>query len=279
MNTRIIVDSTVNMSPEFYDMVTVLPMTVRFGDEEYIDGVTITNEEFYRKLEQVDTLPTTSQITPDRFAQVFQEVKDAGDEALVMTIASKLSGTCQSAMIAAKEFDNIYVVDCENVAVGFGVIAEYAIRLLKEGKSAKEMKEILDRDKKNVHIIAMVDTLKYLKMGGRISGVVAFAGELLNIKPIVEVYNGEIHQIAKARGAKMGNQTLIREIEKVGEVDFTKPVLFGHSGQTDQGIKQFLEDSKDFWQGGTAPSRSVLMGSVIGTHAGPGIVAIAFYKK
>lgn len=279
MKTKIIVDSTVNMNPEFYEMVSVLPLTVRFGEDEYIDGVTITNEEFYQKLEKVDELPTTSQISPEVFRGAFQEVVDAGDEALVITVASGLSGTCQSAHIAAQEFENIYVVDSGNVAVGFGVIVEYAIQLLKEGKSAKEIKEILDKEKEKVHIIAMVDTLKYLKMGGRISGAVALAGSILNIKPIVEVYDGAIHQIGKARGAKMGNQVLIQEIQKVGEVDYSKPVLFGHSGRTDDGVKLFLEQSKDFWKDGNVPKNSILMGSVIGTHAGPGIVAIAFFAK
>lgn len=279
MKTRIMIDSTANLSLELRQMLTVIPLTVHFKDEEYIDGVTITNEEFYEKLEQADELPNTSQATPDGFYKVFEEVKNAGEEAVVITVASKLSGTCQSAHIAAKEFDNIYVVDSGNVAVGAGVITEYAIRLAEEGKSAREIKEILDKEKENVYIIAMVDTLKYLKMGGRISGVAAFAGELLNIKPIVEVYDGVIRMITKARGPKMGNQALIQEIKKVGQVDFSKPVLFGHSGRTDDGVKQFLESSKDFWAEGNVPAESVLMGSVIGTHAGPGIVAIAFFKK
>ena len=279
MKTRIIIDSTANMKPELYDKVTVIPLTVHFKEEEYIDGVTITNEEFYKKLVEADELPRTSQVTPDGFMKYFEEVKAAGDEAVVITVASKLSGTCQSAMIAAKEYDNIYVVDSGNVAVGSGIIAEYAIKLAEEGKSAKEIKEILDKEKENVYIIAMVDTLKYLKMGGRISGVVAFAGGLLNIKPIVSVYDGVIQMIAKARGAKQGNQTLISEIEKMGQVDFSKPIRFGHSGLTDDGMKLFLENSKDFWAEGKVDMQSVLMGSVIGTHAGPGIVAIAFFKK
>ncbi len=279
MKTRIIIDSTANLAAHLRAKTTVLPLKVRFGEEEFIDGVTITNEQFYEKLETVDQLPTTSQGSPEDFRQLFQQVKDAGDEAVVITIASGLSGTCQSANIAAKEFDNIYVVDSGNVAVGSGVLTEYALRLADEGKSAKEIKDILDEEKKNVHIIAMVDTLKYLKMGGRISGVVSFVGELLNIKPIVEVYDGAIHQISKARGIKMANRVLIQEIEKVGQVNYDRPVLFGHSGCTDSGIKQFLENTRDFWKDGNVPTESILMGSIIGTHAGPGIIAIAFFAR
>ncbi len=279
MKTRIIIDSTANLMADRRALTTVIPLTVRFGEEEFIDGITITNEEFYKRLETVETLPTTSQVTPEAFRDEFQKVADAGDEAVVITVASGLSGTCQSAHIASKEFDNIYLVDSGNVAVGSGVMIEYALRLCEEGKSAKEIKDILDSIKDKLYIIAMVDTLKYLKMGGRISGVVSLVGGLLNIKPIVKVYDGAIHQIGKARGAKLGNQALIEEIKKVGEIDYTKPVLFGHSGQSDEGVKLFLEQTKDFWKDGNAPKESILMGSTIGTHAGPGIVAIAFFAK
>ena len=279
MKTRIIIDSTANLMLDRRALTTVVPLNVRFGEEEFVDGVTITNEEFYQKLETVETLPTTSQPSPEEFHKAFQQVTDAGDEAVVITVASGLSGTCQSATIASKEFDNIYVVDSGNVAVGSGAMVEYALRLLEEGKSAKEIKDILDSIKDKLYIIAMVDTLKYLKMGGRISGVVSLVGGLLNIKPIVKVYDGAIHQIGKARGAKLGNQALIEEIKKVGEIDYTKPVLFGHSGQNDEGVKLFIEQTKDFWKEGNAPEESILMGSTIGTHAGPGIVAIAFFAK
>ena len=163
MKTRIIIDSSANLEAQHRAEMTVLPLTVRFGEEEFVDGITITNEEFYQRLEMVEELPTTSQVTPDAFIKAFEEVKEAGDEAVVITVAAGLSGTCQSANIAAKEFDNIYVVDSGNVAVGSGVLAEYAYRLRDEGKSAKEIKEILDSVKNKVHIIAMVDTLKYLK--------------------------------------------------------------------------------------------------------------------
>ncbi len=279
MKTRIIIDSSANLTAQHKADMTVLPLTVRFGDEEFIEGVTISSEEFYKRLETVEELPTTSQVTPDAFMKAFDEVKAAGDEAIVITVAAGLSGTCQSANIAAKDYDNIYVVDSGNVAVGSGVLIEYAYRLREEGKSAKEIKEILDAEKDKVHIIAMVDTLKYLKMGGRISGAVALAGTLLHIKPIVEVYDGAIHQISKAAGARKGNQVLITEINKVGEIDDTKPVLFGHSGQSDEGMKLFLDNTKEFWQGKNVPADSILMGSTIGTHAGPGIVAIGFFAK
>ena len=124
MKTRIIVDSTADLVEGFKDRVTVVPLIVNFGEEEFIDGVTIDNKTFYEKLVESDVLPTTSQANPDAFMQVFEKVEEAGEDAVVITLASKLSGTYQSAMIAAGDYDNIYVVDAGNVAVGTGILVE-----------------------------------------------------------------------------------------------------------------------------------------------------------
>ena len=145
MKTRIIVDSTADLMPNFKSRVHTVPLTVHFGDEEFIDGVTIDHKTFYEKLIESDVLPTTSQATPDAFMQEFKKVKEAGEEAVVITLASSLSGTYQSATIAAEEYDNIYIVDSQSAAMGSGILVELAVRLLDEGKSAKEIAEILDR--------------------------------------------------------------------------------------------------------------------------------------
>lgn len=126
MKTRIIVDSTADLMPEFKSRVSVVPLTVHFGDEEYIDGVTIDHKTFYEKLIETDVLPTTSQATPAAFAQQFEQVNMAGGEAVVITLSSQLSGTYQSAMIAAQDFDNIYVVDSGSAAIGGGILVEQA---------------------------------------------------------------------------------------------------------------------------------------------------------
>ena len=133
MKTRIIVDSTTDLVEGFKDRVTVVPLTVSFGDEEYIDGVTIDNKTFYEKLVESDVLPTTSQANPDTFMKEFEKVKEAGESAVVITLSSKLSGTCQSAMIAADDFENIYVVDGGSATIGNSILVEYAIKLLDEG--------------------------------------------------------------------------------------------------------------------------------------------------
>ena len=147
MRTRIIVDSTTDLAPKLEGQVTIVPLTVRFGDKEYIDGVTITHEEFYNKLVESDVLPTTSQATPAAFEEVFKEVAAAGDSAVVITVASQFSGTCQSARIAAEDYDNIYVVDSGSVTMGAGILTEYALRCACSGMEAAHIAELLEKKK------------------------------------------------------------------------------------------------------------------------------------
>ena len=279
MTTRIIVDSTADLVPEIKERVHIVPLTVHFGDEEYIDGVTIDHETFYNRLIESDVLPTTSQATPDAFVKEFDKIKEAGEEAVVITLASKFSGTYQSAMIAASEYENIYVVDSTSAAMGSGILVELAFKLLDEGKKAAEIALILEEEKKKIVVVALVDTLEYLKKGGRISKAVAFAGGVLNIKPVLSVIDGEINMLGKARGSKMGNNLLVQEIDKAGGIDFTKPVLLGYSGISDALLLKYIEDSRHIWEGNLNEVRYTSVGSVIGTHAGPGAVVVAFFKK
>lgn len=279
MKVRIIIDSTADVIPEIRERLTVVPMTVCFGDKEYISGVNLTHEEFYEKLVETDEMPTTSQATLAVFDKYFKEVAESGDSAVVLTLASKLSGTYQSAVIAAGEYDNIYVVDSESVTIGSGILAEYALQLADSGMSAKDIAEILDREKKKILIVAMVDTLEYLKKGGRVSKTVAFAGGLLNIKPVISVCDGEINMLGKARGSKQGNNLLVTEIEKAGGVDFNRPLLLGYTGLTDILLQKYIEDSRELWKNSKTELNTTIIGSVIGTHAGPGAIAVAFFKK
>lgn len=279
MKTRIIIDSTADLCPELKERVGIVPLTVHFGDEEYIDGVTIDHKAFNEKLVESDKLPTTSQATPDSFLKEFERVKADGDSAVVITISSKFSGTYQSAVIAAEDFDNIFVVDSGSAAIGSGILAERALRLADEGIEAREIAKILNKEKEKIVIIALLDTLEYLKKGGRISKTVAFAGAVLNIKPVISVFDGEISILGKARGSKMGNNLLVQEIEKAGGVDFEKPVLLGFTGLSDALLLKYIEDSKYIWEQGLSDIRYTAIGSVIGTHAGPGAIAAAFFKK
>ena len=279
MNTRIIVDSTADLMPEFKSRVHTVPLTVNFGDQEYIDGITIDHKAFYEKLIESDVLPTTSQATPDAFIKEFEKAKEAGEAAVVITLASKFSGTYQSATIAADDYENIYVVDSGSATMGSGILVELAFKLLDEGKNAEEIAAILEEQKKKIIIVALVDTLEYLKKGGRISKAVAFAGGVLNIKPVLSVIDGEINMLGKARGSKMGNNLLVQEIDKAGGIDFSKPVLLGYSGISDALLQKYIEDSRYIWEGNLDEVRYTTVGSVIGTHAGPGAVVVAFFKN
>ena len=279
MSVKIIVDSTVDLIPEIKGKVSVVPLTVRFGDEEFIDGVTIDNKTFYEKLIESDVLPTTSQATPEAFIGEFEKAKAAGEEAVVITLSSKFSGTYQSARIAAEDYEHVYVVDGNTAAMGSGILIELACRMLDEGKSAAEIAKVLETEKEKIIVVALVDTLEYLKKGGRISKTVAFAGTMLNIKPVLSVIGGEIRMLGKARGSKMGNNLLVQEIDKAGGIDFTKPVLLGYSGISDALLKKYIEDSRHIWEGNLEEVRYTTLGSVIGTHAGPGAVVVAFFKK
>ena len=279
MNTRIIVDSTTDLMPEVKGRVSVVPLTVHFGDEEYIDGVTIDHKSFYEKLVETDVHPTTSQATPAAFMAEYEKVRAAGDSAVVITLSAKLSGTYQSAVIAAADFENIYVVDSASATIGAAVLTELALRYLDEGLEAKEIASRLEEEKKRILIVALLDTLEYLKRGGRISKTVAFAGAVLNIKPVIAVSDGEIMVLGKARGSKMGNNLLEQEIEKAGGVDFSAPVLLGYTGLSDLLLRKYIEDSRRLWEEGLDEVRFTTIGSVIGTHAGPGAIAVAFFKK
>ena len=279
MKVRIIIDSTADLIPAVKERTTVVPLTVHFGTEEYIDGITITHKEFYEKLVETDVLPHTSQASPAAFAEVFEEVRNAGESAVVLTLSSKLSGTWQSAMIAAADYENIFVVDSGSVAIGSGILAQYALQLADSGMDAGSIAEKLEAEKEKIRVVAMVNTLEYLKKGGRISGAVAFAGSVLNIKPVLSLIGGEIHMLGKARGSKQGNNLLVTEISKAGGVDFDRPVLLGYTGLTDALLQKYMEDSKALWQDSTEKLNTTIIGSVIGTHVGPGAIAVAFFKK
>ena len=280
MNVRIVVDSTADVTDEIRAKLSVVPLAVHFGEQEYVDGITINHKQFYEMLVETDVLPTTSQPSPEAFAQVFRQAQEAGEQVVALTVSSKLSGTCQSAMIAAADFpDSVWVVDTKTVAIGCGILAELAVRLKEEGLSAAEIVARLEEERDNIRVIALLDTLEYLKKGGRISKTVAFAGGLLSIKPVVTIQDGEIHILGKARGSKQGNNLLVTEIQKAGGVDFTKPLMLGYTGLSDALLEKYVLDSGALWDGHGDCIRSTPISSVIGTHAGPGAIAVAFFKQ
>ncbi len=280
MNVRIISDSTADVSRETREKITVIPLSLFFGEEEYIDTVTITYREFYEKLIESDELPRTSQANPESFREVFEDVAKNDETAVLITLSSTFSGTYQSALIAAEDYeDRIFVVDSKNATIGSGILVELAVKLSEEGLSAKEIYERLLEEREKICLMGIVDTLEYLKKGGRISKTAAFAGEMLGIKPVLRIKDGEIIILGKARGSKKSNNLLVQEIEKTGGVDFSKPVMLGFSGLDDSILKKYVEDSRFLWEEHIDELKESCVGSVIGTHLGPGVVIVAFFNK
>ena len=282
MAVKFIIDSASDILPaEAKELGMIhLPMKVMFGDTEYADAVDLTHEEFYEKLIESDVLPSTSQVPPVDFEDAYEKVVSEGDEAVVITVSGKLSGTYQSAMIAREDYEEkVFVVDSENAALGEKILVLRGIQYAKEGLCASEIAAKLDEEKKNIRLLALLDTLEYLKKGGRISSAVAFAGGLLSIKPVVSIENGEVALVGKARGSKQGNNLLRELIQKSNGIDFEKPFTLAYSGLSDKLLQKYIKDSEELWEGKTDRLPICTVGCAIGTHAGPGAVAVAFFEK
>ena len=277
---RIVTDSTADLPKEIRKRVTVVPLIISFSGEQFIDGLDISKQEFYERLVECTELHTTSQPSPLSFEGVFRDAKKKRDKVICITLSSSLSGTYQSAKIAMDGYeDTVYLIDGKSAAIGTGILVEMALKMVDEGATAEKIVEKITAERENICVIAMLDTLEYLKKGGRISKLSAFAGGILSIKPVICIKNGEIEFLGKARGSKNGNNLLVKEIEKAGGVDFTKPLLLGYTGLTDTLLLKYINDSSFLWSDHLDELRTVLVGSVIGTHIGPGGIAVAFFKK
>ena len=280
MKVRIITDSASDLTPPYRAEVTVLPMTVTFGTEEFQDGVNLNHRQFYEKLIEGEDLPTTSQISPAQFEEAFSQAVEAGETVVAVVLSSKLSGTYQSACMAAGEFPGkVFVVDSENATIGERVLVERALQLVDEGLEASAIAAQLDREKEDIRLVALLDTLEYLKRGGRVSASVALVGGLLSIKPVVAVREGEVVVLGKARGSKNGNNLLVQEIQKTGGVDFTRPYKLGYAGLDDSLLQKYIQDSAKLWEGRVDALPIGTVGGTIGTHVGPGAIAVAFFQK
>lgn len=282
MAIRFIIDSAADIIPSEAEALGLIhiPLKVMFGEIEYSDAVDLTHKEFYEKLIEGDEFPKTSQINPDTFASVFQKVVDDGDTAVVITLSGKLSGTYQSAMIAAEDFEGkVFVVDSENVCIGERILIQYGLKLRNQGFCASEIAAELDVQKKHIRVLALLDTLEYLKKGGRISAAVAFAGNVLSIKPVIAVENGEVSLVGKARGSKKGNNLLRELIANCGGINFDKPYALAYSGLSDHLLQKYIEDSAEIWASHAEKLPISSVGCTIGTHVGPGAVAVAFFEN
>lgn len=260
--------------------ITVLPLKTRFGDTEYLDGVTMTHDQFYQRLVESDELPATSQLSPFDYAEAFRRGAQDGAQVLCITLSSRLSGSYQSACIAAEELPGrVTVVDSRNVCVGQRVLVELALQLARAGEGAESIAARLEQERSRVRVIALLDTLEYLRRGGRISAASAMAGTLLSIKPVVAVEDGAVVVLGKARGSKNGGNMLNSLVEKSGGIDFRRPLCLGYAGLSDALLQKYIADSAPLYSVHPGPLPVSCIGSTIGTHVGPGAIAAAFFAR
>ena len=275
---RILTDSGSDICAPFPENLTVIPLTIHFGPEEYRDGETIDHKTFYEKLTSGSALPTTSLIPPGEFEQAYKKAQDAGETVIAIVLSSKLSGTYQSAALAAEGFDHVYVVDSLNATLGEQILVKYALQLVERGMSAADIAAELERAKSHVNLMGLPDTLEYLHRGGRVSKTVAVLGGALSIKPVLRLVDGVVVMIGKARGSKNGNNYLIQEVNKSG-VDFSKPLCLGYTGLSDELLQRYIADSKQLWEGKIDQLPISTVGATIGTHVGPGAIVLAFFDN
>lgn len=282
MMIKIIVDSASDIDiTEAKQMgVELMALQVRFGEEEYLDGVNLTHTQFFDKLIESAELPQTSQINEFRWAEAFEKMTKDGSEAIALTISSKLSGTYSCAVKAAKKYNGkVRVVDSLNASIGERILLNYSLRLANENHDAEYIVKELNSAKNKIQLLAVLDTLKYLRKGGRISSVAAFAGELMSIKPVISIIGGEVKLVGKAIGSKKGNNLLMQLVDKCGGIDFNMPYALAYSGLNDDYLQKYLRDSEHLWKGKTDNIPVHMIGSTIGTHVGPNAIAVAFFAK
>ena len=282
MSIKVITASACDISREMAADcgLTIVPLKVRFGDEEYLDNVNITHAEFFERLTNEQLLPTTSQINAYEYEEVFEKALGEYDEVICVTLSSKLSGTYQSAVMAAEQFEGrVSVVDSLNVCIGQRILVLSALDYVKKGYPRQEIVEKLEEDRRDIRLIAMLDTLEYLKKGGRISPTIAFAGALLSIKPVISIENGEVALKGKARGSKNAKNLLTQFVAESGSIDFEREFCLAYSGLDDTLLQTYIADSAYLYEGKADHLPVSQIGPIIGTHVGPGAIALAYFAQ
>lgn len=277
MAVQIITDSTSDLTEQEQRELNVhmLHMRVIFEDGVYTDGVDITKEQFYEKQAQAKILPKTTQVNPQEYCDAFEPLLAGGDEVVAIIMSSRLSGTFQSAQIAkdmAKGGERLHLVDSLNVTIGEGLLVREAVRMRDTGATGAQIAAALEELKHRVRFVAFIGTLKYLKMGGRISTSTAVLGTMLGISPVVAIVDGEVKSVGQVRGKqKILSYTL--DFFREYPVDSRHCVVFGHSRCLETmevyrdkcvqalGIRDYAWDE---------------LGAVIGTHSGPGCYGVAY---
>ena len=281
MSVRIIVDSASDITLDYADRNGILfvPLKTNLGGVEYRDGIDILPDVFFEKLEQNKELAHTSQVNTSEFTDIFEKIVADGDEAVVITLSGGLSGTCQSAVVAASDYEGkIFVVDSLSATAGEQVLLYHAMKLRDEGKGAGEIYETLCEIRKTFRLLVSLETLEYLKRGGRISKTSAIVGGIIGIKPILTLNDkGTLESVGKARGSKASHKMLNDAILASGGIDFTYPVVVTYGGDLKDGaLDKYFEDSREVFGEHLEDVVRGQLGCVIGTHAGPGAIVVSY---
>ncbi len=282
---KILIDSASDIEQEEAQKmgIDMIPVEVCFGEETYLDGVNLSHSRFFEKLIESDDLPKTSMINEYRWDEAFGKLTENGDQVIAITLSSKLSGIYSCANEAARHYlGKVFVIDSLNAATGERILCDYALSLVEKNFDIDYIVHELNEKKKKIQVIAVVDTLKYLRKGGRISGVTALAGEMLSIKPVVSVIDGEVKLVGKAIGSKKSNNLLMQLVQKCGGIDFSMPYGLMYSGLSDEYLQKYLRDSAALWQEHIDDLTKIpiyLIGSTIGTHVGPNAIGVAFFCR
>lgn len=310
MTVRIVTDSASDITQQQAAEwgIDVLPLTTVFADGAYRDGVDISHEQFFEKLIESDELPTTSQTTPGQYAEAFNRALANGDQVVCITLSSALSGCHASAVTARDQLleplpgsdaangegreggeggeggnpaANVFIVDSLNACLGQAILVEYAVRLRDAGETAANIAAELEQARGKIRLVALLDTLEYLRKGGRISAAAAFAGQLLSIKPVIAIdENGAIVVLGKARGSKNGNNLLNKLVQGSRGINFSMPYTLAYSGLSDVYLRKYIRDSVHLYPGIAEEDLPVIsIGSTIGTHVGPGAIALAYFEN
>ena len=276
---RIITDSTSDITQEEAARigVTVVPLTVLFGSDAYRDGIDLTKKDFFEKLAAAEALPTTSQVSPGEFTSIFQTFTDGGDDIVGIFISSMMSGTYQSAEMARELVgtETIHVIDSQAATFALGLLVYEAVRLRDAGKSASEIAGLIRDLLGRVRLLAVIDTLKYLRMSGRISTTTAFVGGLLGINPLITITDGRVESIGKSRGLMAGLKQIAERMLQ-DPPDTSHLITFGHIN-----APAFLRETVNYLGGlfGITDYIETDIGITVGTHVGPGAAGIAYIAK
>ena len=278
-NTAIVLDSTADFpdAPERYPNFRVVPLYVLFGAESFKDYVEMPPERFYERLQSSPVLPTTSQPTPGDFLAVYEELAPQYERILVLTLSSTLSGTFGSAQAAAGMLggDKVRVIDTRTVSAALTLLAIGVQHRLEHGTTEEEIDEFVARFRREHHLLFTVNTLEYLAKGGRIGRAAAFAGNLLNVKPILALRDGEVIPLKRVRGNHKAFAEFRDQFVATSTDSPSLKVGIAHAAAPERlaALRELVEHERPHAQVEIATT----LGAVVGTHAGPGTVGFFWF--